>query len=412
MILRARLIVPVAGPPIPDGAVEVDGGRVVRVGPWREFGTGTRGVTDLGEQVLLPGFVNAHCHLDYTSLRSSIHAGPTFTDWIRRINALKATLEPDDFLRAVRDGFAEAARFGTTTVLNIESVPEVMPALGEPPLRTWWFYELIDVRPRVHDDATLAGALSFFDAPPGGLQGGFGLSPHAPYTASPALYRLAARFARERAMPFTTHVAESFEEMVMFAHGRGALHDFLARIGRPMSDCGHGSPLHHLLTHGCLPPGAILAHLNELADSDDARLAADPLTRTFTVVHCPGSHRYFGHTRFPLERLRALGINLALGTDSLASNRSLSMFREMRLLAESHPALDPADILAMATANGGAALGLRGRLGVIAPGACADLISVPFAGKKAGVFEALLAHNTPVSWTMLDGMPSDASVAA
>jgi len=412
MILRARLVVPVAGAPIPDGAVEIRGNRIQRVGRWSDLRDSPGAIEDLGEAVLLPGFVNAHCHLDYTSLRAVIDRGPTFTDWIRRINALKAGLDADEYLHSIRTGFAEAARFGTTTVLNIETVPELAHAIDPPPLRTWWFYELIDVRPRVHDDATLEGALGFFDTRAAGLQGGFGLSPHAPYTASTHLYRLAARCSREHAMPFTTHVAESAEEMHMFADRRGALHDFLARIGRPMSDCGQGSPLRHLLINDCLPPGAILAHLNELAATDDALLAGSDVARTFTVVHCPGSHRYFGHTRFPLERIRALGLNVALGTDSLASNRSLSMFREMRLLAESHSEIDPSDILAMATANGGAALGRAGELGVIAPGAYADLISIPFAGKDEGVFEALLDHRSPVSWMMLDGVRSGVAVAA
>jgi len=413
MIVRARYLLPVCGPPIEAGAVAIEGGILTRVGPASEVQPG-RGETveDLGDALLLPGLINSHCHLDFTALRSAISPSASFTEWIRRINSLKSTLDTSDYLASIRRGFAESARFGTTTILNIESFPEVLLDLGPPPLRTWWFYELIDVRDRMRADESVAGALRFFDGPQEPRQGGFGVSPHAPYTASVPLYRLAAECARRRTMPFTTHVSESREEMEMFANARGPLHDFLGRIGRPTHDCGHGSPLRHLLVHDCLPEGAILAHLNELFPSDFDLLGSGTLARTLTVVHCPGSHRYFGHPAFPLDQISALGINIALGTDSLASNQSLSMFREMRLLRQSHPALDPRRILAMATRNGARALGLDGRLGVLAPGAFADLISIPFDGTKSEIYEALFENRSPVGWMLLNGSQCSVSAAA
>ena len=100
---------------------------------------------DLGEQALLPGLINAHCHLDYTCLRGKIPPQRSFTDWIRVINAEKATLSPKDYIASINDGFAEARRFGTTTIANLTAFPELIPQI-QPPIRTCWFAELIDIR--------------------------------------------------------------------------------------------------------------------------------------------------------------------------------------------------------------------------------------------------------------------------
>src|SRR6266571_1510221 len=146
MIVRARAVVTMDGPPIENGAVAISGDRIVDVGRFDEVKTSNSGtVVDLGEQALLPGLINAHCHLDYTCLRGKIPPQKSFTDWIRAINAEKAKLAPDDYLASIAKGFAEAKRFGTTTVANLTAFPELIPHVN-PPIRTWWFSELIDVR--------------------------------------------------------------------------------------------------------------------------------------------------------------------------------------------------------------------------------------------------------------------------
>src|SRR5947207_13344872 len=147
MIVRARVVVTMDGPPIENGAVVVSGDRVVDVGRFSEISSAHGGeqIVDLGEQALLPGLINAHCHLDYTCLRSKIPPQKSFADWIRAINAEKAKLSEQDYLASIADGFAEAKRFGTTTIANLTAFPELIPQVN-PPIRTWWFAELIDVR--------------------------------------------------------------------------------------------------------------------------------------------------------------------------------------------------------------------------------------------------------------------------
>lgn len=394
--LRARLVLPMCSPPVEDGAVRVDGGKIVAVGRWEDLRSD--GAQDLGEAVLLPGLINAHCHLDYTVMRGAILPQPDFSSWVRRLNELKRTLSDDDYLRSIADGFAESKRWGATSVFNIESFPELMVRMPQPPIRVWWFYELLDIRNRIHTEDVVAGALTFFDRHPGWL-GGFGLSPHAPYTTSARLYELVRFCCEKYSMPWMTHLAETEEEFEMFVKGTGTLHGFLKNLGRSMNDTGGMTSLARLFSHDVVPHGGILTHMNCLAESDYALLrerAGD-----LHVVHCPGCHAYFQRPRFELDRFRKLGIPVSLGTDSLASNKTLNLFEEMRQLRRTHPAVSAREALDMVTRNPARAIGEK--LGEISPGALADLITVPYAGPADEVFEAVVENRREIPWMMVNG---------
>jgi len=399
---RARTVLPLSSPPIEDGAVIVDDARIVAVGAFAELRTQFPGaqIEDHGETILLPGLINAHCHLDFTVMRGAILPSGSFSAWVRRINDLKRTLADADYLKSIADGLAELRQWGTTTVLNIESLPELMVHLPPPPIRTWWFYELLDIRNRIHTEDVVAGALTFFEQRPT-WHGGFGLSPHAPYTTSLELYRL-ARFCSEKyGMPFTTHLAESDEEMRMFADGEGPLFDFLASLGRDMSDCGSRTPIRHLLEADALPPGAILAHMNQLGPGDEELLRSR--AGDLAIVHCPNCHVYFDRAPFPFETLRDLGFRISLGTDSCASNRGLNLFDEMQTFRRAFPAIAPAELLDMVTRHPAAALGFSGRLGELRAEARADFITLPFAGPVDDATDAVVENVTPPVAVFLNG---------
>lgn len=402
-IYRARLVIPMRGSPIPDGAVVVRGSTIIGVGPYLDIRRHFSGeVDDLAEVVLLPGLINAHCHLDYTALRGAILSQQSFAGWVQRINAVRRTLTDEDFIASIATGFEEARRWGTTSILNIESYPELMLRLPPPPLRTWWFFEMLDVRNRLDGEETIAGALSFFEKR-NDWMGGFGLSPHAPYTASLELYRAAAACSENYAMPFVTHLAESDEEFQMFSQSDGALFEFLHGLGRPMDDVGGKTPIAHLLENDALPTGALLVHMNEIAESDYELLSQAAWNRRLFIVHCPGTHRYFGRQPFPLDRLRSAGFSLSLGTDSLASNRSLSLFEEMRILREDHPQVSTREALEMVTLNPARALRLVGRLGELSPNSLADMIAIPYDGASNEAHDAIVDYHGRVDWMLLHG---------
>ena len=233
-----------------------------------------------------------------------------------------------------------------------------------------------------------------------------GLSPHAPYSTVPELLRLCAKTARQRKWRLTTHVAESAQEFEMFVHARGEIYDWLRRNERNMDDCGLGSPVRHLERVGLLGQNMLAVHVNYLAPGDDKLLGK----RKVSVAHCPRSHAYFQHSPFPLHELTRAKVNVCLGTDSLATVHKtrrqsvrLSMFDEMRALTQSQPALAPGEIFQMATINGARALGMSKQIGQISKGAFADLITIPFAGKTADIYEAALHYAGDVTASMIDG---------
>ena len=397
MIIRARTVVTMDGAPIENGAVAVSGNQIADVGKFDQIRARNAGeIVDLGEQALLPGFINAHCHLDYTCLRGKIPPQKSFADWIRAINAEKAKLSSNDYIASINDGFAEAKRFGTTTIANLTAFPDLVPKISEP-IRTWWFAELIDVRAPERSNEIVDLAIGSLKSAPN-----WGLAPHALFTASKNLYSHCEEVALREDILLTTHLAESREEMEMFRDASGPLYEFLKSIGRDMSDCGRQTPLELFIgaPGGRALPHWIVSHLNELTESDFDLLERSE--RRFHVVHSPRSHDYFNHSRFPFEKLRALGFNICLGTDSLASNDSLSLFDEMRAFRRSEPGISPDKILKMVTVNPARALRQENTLGRIRRGFRADLLAVR-CNERDTPFEQILEFDGSVDWIMVNG---------
>jgi aminodeoxyfutalosine deaminase len=392
-LYRGRTLVPVVSPAIEDGGIAVRGSEIIAVGFWsdlvRELPAARR--VDLGDVILMPGLINAHCHLDYSMMRGALFGGESFSAWIQRLNAIRRSLDHKDYLDAIDTGTRELHQWGCTTVLNIESFPELMPFLKEQPIRVWWFLEVMDIRSRLHSAEALAGAIYFYEKAGEGM-GGFGISPHAPYTVSRDLFDLSSNFSRKYHLPLCTHLAESDEEMNMFAKGEGALYEFLRSIGRSMKDCTGRTPVEVVIGGGLVPEGSLLVHMNELTEADKALLASHP--GRHPVIHCPRTHAFFGRKPFDLEFFQSSGIPVLLGTDSLASNRDLDMFSEMRAMKEAFPGLDAEEILTMVTIRPAAAIGRAGRIGELSPGALADFIAIPDSG-EGGVAERILANTTP-----------------
>jgi len=407
VLLRARVVVPVAQPPIANGAVVVSGGRIGAAGPWPELRAHWAGpVADLGEGALLPGLVNAHCHLDYTGLAGRLPPQPTFPDWIKSILARKRACALEDYRRGWLAGAAMLLSAGATAVADVEAVPELLPEVwSATPLRVFSFLEMTGVRSRREPALVLQECLDKAASLPAG-RCRVGLSPHAPYSTTAELLRRCAGAARARNWRLTIHVAESRDEFEMFTRGRGPTFDWLRRNERDMSDCGHGSPIQHLARCGILGGNLLAVHANYLAPGDAELLGRHGVS----VVHCPRSHAFFKHRPFPLAELRCAGVNLCLGTDSLATvshdDRAaleLSVFAEMRALAAASPGLPPEAILQMATVNGARALGLAEQLGAIAPRLAADLILIPFAGPPADVYDAAVHYESHVTAAMIAG---------
>ncbi len=405
LLLRARTLLPITRPAIDDGAVLVDAGRIVEVGTWKELSCGTHPAVDLGESILLPGLLNAHCHLDYTGMAGQIAPTRGFAQWIKSIMALKGSWTDADFERSWLEGSRQLLESGCTTVADIEAVPALLPRVWDAtPLRVTSFLEMTGIAARRPPAEVVDDTLRVADALPAGRSRA-ALSPHAPYSTLPGLLRLAGEASRERRLPVTAHVAESSEEFDMFMFRRGPLFDWL-RPQRDMADCGLGSPVQALERAGLLGENLLAVHVNYLWEHDVGLLGRS----LGSVVHCPRSHAYFGHRAFPHAELAAAGVNLCLGTDSSASMLSargqpprLSLFDEMQEFSRQHPQVPAGQILRMVTVNGARALGFAGRLGELAPGSLADLIAIPVRAGTAEACDAVVHHAGAVRASMIDG---------
>jgi aminodeoxyfutalosine deaminase len=407
VILRARTVLPISQPPIENGALSISANRIRAIGSWPDFRfPANESIFDLGEVVLLPGLVNAHCHLDYTDMAGLLPPPKTFTDWIPLITAAKSMWGYSEYAQSWLHGAHMLLKTGTTTVADIEAMPDLLPEMWDAtPLRVFSFLEMTGIRAKRDPEKILREAADKIDSL-AHARCSASLSPHAPYSTLPELLRLSAEIARKRSWRITTHVAESEQEFEMFNDARDKMFDWLKRNERDNSDCGLGSPVQHLARNKMLGKNLIAVHVNLLARGDAALLGKNRVH----VVHCPRSHAYFRHPPFLRERLANAGVNISLGTDSLSTVRKtgkqkleLNLFEEMRLFAANNRTISPTEILRMATVNGARALGLAGQAGELSEKAFADLIAIPFDGKIADAHEAVLAHTDAVCVSMIDG---------
>ncbi len=370
---------------VADGAVAVRDGRVIASGPARAVARRVGGpARDAGDVVLAPGLVNAHAHLELSALRGRLRPTRGLAGWIRAQLALLRGWSRADFVRSYRLGVRLACAAGTTAVGDVcRRRFLAREALGNP-FRTVHHLEVIE--PDASEPAIAAAVVELTRAVTEALEAArrrgrptrmrLGLAPHAPYTVSGALYRILCRLTRPG--PVQTHLAESREEARLFRDGRGPLRDLLRGAGRPLPFASPPgiSPAAWLDRLGVLAPPLVAVHGNFLSRADVERLAR----RRVPVVFCPRSHAFFRHPPHPARALLRTGVPVALGTDSLASNRDLDVRAEMREIVDRH-GIRPRTAWRMATVHGAAVLGLGRGAGTLRPGAPADAVAF---GRPAG----------------------------
>jgi 5-methylthioadenosine/S-adenosylhomocysteine deaminase len=386
-ILSADWVVPVDQPPIPDGAVVVEDGRIADVGLSSELGEGER----YPECVILPGFVNAHSHLEYATY-AGFGDGLTFAPWIVLHMERKQRLELADMEAIARLGAAECLHSGITTVGDCSFAGAAATACDEVGLRAIVYLEVFG-----SDAEQLQAA---FAANRQRIEGNLsdrvrlGVSPHAPYTCAPDLYRACL----ELELPVATHLNESPDELDWLRDGSGPWEPLAAVIPPPLGDTG----IRVLASHGLLGPELVAAHCVQVEDDEIALLAEHDVA----VAHCPRSNALLGCGVAPLTALREAGIRVCIATDSPASTPSFDMFDELRAAIgaararEQRPdALSAADALELATLGGARALGLDAEIGSLTPGKHADLTVLSLAES------AFLPWEDPVTAAVLGGSP-------
>jgi len=392
---HARWVLPIVSAPLRDAAVVVDGECIVWVGPSAHAEAGRH--EQLGEAILMPGLVNAHTHLELTSLRGFLEALP-FRDWLRTLTEVRANvLDTRALTDAARFGVSEALRAGITTVADCSASGAPMDAMRDAGIRGRVYLETFGP-----DVAQVSTAMQGLRDGVSRLQAratllvGVGISPHAPYTVSVPLFRAVAEYARDERLPVATHVAESAAEVAFVRHGAGPFAERLLARDIAVSPT-QSSPIALLDNAGLLDAQPLCIHAIH-TDTTDLQRIADSGS---TVVHCPISNAKLGQGIAPLHAMRDAGIAVGLGTDSVASNDRMDLIAEARQavllqsLATATPdALSAADALDLATRGGARALGLSD-IGTLAAGQWADLCAFRCdAFEAAPVYdpEVLLVH--------------------
>jgi cytosine/adenosine deaminase-related metal-dependent hydrolase len=402
--LRARWVFPVWGPPLENGVVEVTAGRISAVhdrpGPV---------TADLGNAAIIPGIVNAHTHLELSDVAEPLQPAMPFTAWLKAVMAHRRTrtsqptldIQPEndkpDFLAAVA-GRRESARFGTTLIGDIAGAQwSPLAVRGNGP-RVVAFIELLGRSPE-RAEAQLEKARMHIGANDGIVRG---LSPHAPYSVHPDLLRKLVDLSVKNRAPLAMHLAETRAELELLESATGEFVAFLEELGvwNPAGVLRGIRPL-DFLRELARAEVALAIHGNYFADDEFDFLAEHP---NLSVVYCPRTHACFGHDEHPWRRLLARRINVALGTDSRASNPDLGLWNELLFLRRLAPDFDPAQLLRMGTWNGAFALGLETEAGSLALGNPADLAVVELAdGAGSDAYALLFRPENQIAATMCSG---------
>lgn len=333
----------------------------------------------VADVLLVPGLVDAHAHLQLSPLATAV-AGP-FVDWLRAVIAARLSASAAQLRAAAVAGLRELWCEGATAVGEIDSSGLSPGAFARVPLAGRCYQEVTGF----HLERAAARQLVAARRAAGTAACPGGLSPHAPYSVGAPLFAAATARARH----LSIHVAEVEEEQQLLRSGRGPFADLLRELGRLPPDYrppGIGA-VRWLDRLGLLRPTTQLVHGQALERGDAAAIAS----RGAPVTVCPGTIAWFGRPAPPVVDWLGRGICVALGTDSRASNERLSMRRELALAAHLWPALAPEQLLAMATAHGGRAIGRAG-LGTLRVGGRADLVCVAAGGSPPARLLAEFVH--------------------
>src|SRR5579859_293929 len=227
LVVFAKYVLTMDRPhPIEDGFVMVQGHRIVQVGRRKDlYFLPLVRMLDLGNTLLLPGFINAHCHLDFTLFKGKVPYEGHFREWMRRMGEATRKTKPGDFRLAVQNGIEMSLAHGTTTLCDISTSWESYSLLRKSGLRAYVFLEILDVgRPSAQDYWKLFSEKlhRLSRELPANAVFRWGLSPHTPFTVSKELLLLAGRYlGSHKGVLSTLHVAESREESRYFEKGAG-----------------------------------------------------------------------------------------------------------------------------------------------------------------------------------------------
>jgi cytosine/adenosine deaminase-related metal-dependent hydrolase len=407
-IFVASHLFPVSSSSIEGGAMAVDGGRIVAVGTRAEIAASYTGpVTEFPGCAIMPGLINAHSHLELThfpswKIRKGLDYSPrTYSDWIIQVIKIRRALSHRELEQSVLEGIRISLESGTTAVGEIVSDPRLLPLYHSSGFAGRMYLEAIGQAPS-HCQRVLH---MISEGISGTWEGGLrpGVSPHAAHTLSPSLLSAVRDLAERNSLPLAIHLAESRDELDFFFDSSGPIAEKLY----PFVDWKdylppprRTTPAEYLDGAGLLGPSTTAIHCVHLSPPEVELLKK----RGVGVVLCPRSNEKLDVGKAPVRRLKKAGIPLALGTDSLASNDSLSLLDEARFLVRQFPEdFSHAEALRMITQSGASVIGRATEIGSLEKGKRADFLVVSLQGGHSGDLSTAIIEEGKILEVFLQG---------
>jgi len=365
---------------IKNGFVKTESGKIVDVGQGRGHGKSDQ-IIDHGAGVLMSGLVNAHTHLELSALKSKTDAASGFISWVKSVIEKREQTSEADLRQGVIQGINELKVSGTLIIGEIASIGLSRHLFFNSNLSGVWFKEY------------LGGATNdFFECKKIDADKTVSVAGHAVHTTASDLLVKLKYAAGKLSLPFSFHLAESCEEVEFISTGKGPWADFLnqRQLDTSSINLTGAGPVKYADQLGLLDARTLAVHL-VFADKNDIRLLAE---KNVNACLCPRSNQILHENLPDVPLMKRSGLKLCLGTDSLASNNSLSILDEMKFLAESFSEISPKDMITMATINGAAALGFEKQFGQLTPGRTAKIIFLPVkANNPKSVLESITSMN-------------------
>lgn len=435
-ILKADWVLPIDSQPKRNAAVLVEGANITALVEAGETDlsddASNLAVHDYGNAVISPGLINLHTHLDYSVL-PSFEMNKGLLAWARALMQTVVNWEASDWLHSARQGAKKAASFGTSFLVDSSYSGSAATALAEEGLKGLVGLELFGIDERKaamiwskwlekYRSIASAGNVALEEALAKGRVA-ITVSPHAPYTVCPALWKLADRWAAENNSFVLTHLAESQQECRWFINDNEEMTEHLRfafgsfRGAKPFDNetlswkrPGY-SPVEHLRRHSLLNANLLSAHVVAANDDDLAKLASHGVS----VAHCPRSNARLRNGYAPLEKMLSKGLKLGLGTDSLASCEDLDVLAEARFAVALNRALNPEtdfgprQALEQITIQAARCLNKDQEIGSLMPGKRADLAIFQIRNLEIGLekvdpYELLLGGHCRMRELLVDGM--------
>ncbi|MCX7703487.1 MAG: amidohydrolase family protein [Planctomycetota bacterium] len=353
----------------------------------------------LDSALVLPGFVNAHTHLELSRHQAEVKDAD-FIEWLYQMRLKLDAATKEELTKAALKGIEESLSSGTSALVEHTNAEASLSPLLEAPLRSVIAFEAVGYN---QTDVKKERILAHLRGVKKNDMHRLAIAPHSLYRASEDLLRFCADVASKNSLLISCHISETKEEVEFFKYGTGRFRSLLERFGAiPYLPNPSGkSPLLLLDDLNLLTERTLLVHCNYPEGNDFALIKK----RGATVVYCPRSHSFFRHSPHPLELFLEQDIPVIFGTDSLASTPSLSILDELKFVKRERPALPAEKLLSLATRTA-ARLILGEEFGVIREGAPADLCAIKLPHHPASdnsPLELALHPESEVNLTVVGG---------